>query len=265
MNIPYIAGLLLLDVGSSISIVDDASYASSCGVFTLEEFIDGPVRDFLNNVSLSNTGQMFLGDFDVGPNIVNLYSQMLADRWILYAGEHMINYALYNRPSLQYSRQTALSLPQPYRDQVLEYKWFSGDVSGVVGEALHLFFLENEIGISSRDVVHLRPAKFKLENRWITCDFSIYPSRQLNTPLANHFQLRISNFILSEAKGLVKSNDLWKRARKAVEQIVDSLSVSFIVSRLRRLPSRTLVGVVTLAIRDFASKSYRLVALLMIR
>jgi hypothetical protein len=92
---------------------------------------------------------------DVPPVQLDDIATLHCDKWIEGTALHMSLYASTQKaPVLQSSNATPYStLP------IVTYKAFSGDASGVIGEALFVFTLTEHLGLDISDLTHLGASK----------------------------------------------------------------------------------------------------------
>jgi hypothetical protein len=99
-------------------------------------------------------------------------AQMHCDKWVEEVGVH---FALYSSARLS-TDVPSLSVPSIARSdrEVMKYKVYSGDVSGVIGESLFSLFLTKQFGLLDDNFAHLRADK----SSGIYPDFGIYKPTQ---------------------------------------------------------------------------------------
>jgi len=131
--------------------------------------------------------------------------------------------------SLFYHRRFLTSSQHP----LLLRKYFSGDLSGVIGESVFVYYLVHDIGIPPYDIAHLRPYKRK---NWLSPDFLLYDHQKRLSSLFK--TTTYSTKIYAEVKGCMGDID-HKRIKKALEQLSRSVrnsnqfGILFILNRPR--------------------------------
>jgi hypothetical protein len=101
-------------------------------------------------------------------------AQMHCDKWVEEVGVHFALYASARQPT----DIPPLSVPAIARNnrEVMKYKVYSGDVSGVIGETLFSLLLTKQFGLLDDHFAHLRADK----SSGIYPDFAIYhPTQKL--------------------------------------------------------------------------------------
>lgn len=104
-------------------------------------------------------------------------------------------------------------IPPPPPVSYLYEKYFSGDLSGVIGESVFVYYLTENLGISPYYIAHLRPQKRKDE---LSPDFIIYDrSKKLASLLGT---TNYQDKIYAEVKGCMGDIDD-KRIERAIMQL----------------------------------------------
>lgn len=174
--------------------------------------------------------QRIIGDLKSGGSapIIKLKSafiddraQLHCDKWIEETAIHMSCYSA----AQEFSNRPQLSVPNPQsavptnlRRLLVQYKAFSGDVSGVIGEAIFSGLLVQHYGLSDVDFAHFRADKLS----GIFPDFGIFrPSISLESNLNWNGVPLPRPVIPAEVKTVsapIKS-DIGARLRKAIQQV----------------------------------------------
>lgn len=117
-------------------------------------------------------------------------------------------------------------------------KFFSGDVSSDIGEALFAYLLLIEMGIQSHQIAHTRPGK---KSTFLVPDFLVWDdSFKLQTLIG---QNSYPELVLAEVKGFTGS--------------IDSARIAYALEQLHALILRDkYVGLVFLAVRNEDQRRY---------
>jgi hypothetical protein len=174
--------------------------------------------------------QSILKDLNAGSsaNIVKVSSafvddraQLHCDKWIEETAVHMSCYSaaqeFSNRPVLAVPK-SASTLPPNVRRLLIQYKAFSGDVSGVIGEAIISALLVQHFNLSDIDFAHFRADKLS----GIFPDFGIFsPSASLTNSLSWNGTPLPGPVIPAEVKtaSAPVATDISAKLRKAIEQL----------------------------------------------
>ena len=148
-------------------------------------------------------------------------AQMHCDKWIEETATHMSRYSaaqnLSDKPRLATPPSGTVS--DPLRRLLLQYKSFSGDVSGVIGEAIFSSLLILHFGLKDNAFAHFRADKLS----GIFPDFGIFqPSTELITQFEwNGVPLSGPAVIPAEVKTVtsVSVGHIKPRLIKAAEQL----------------------------------------------
>jgi hypothetical protein len=149
-------------------------------------------------------------------------AQLHCDKWIEETATHMACYSAaqeLSRPKL-FVPNLSSKLEPELRRLLIQYKAFSGDVSGVIGEALFSAILVQHFGLNDTDFAHFRADKLS----GIFPDFGIF---RLSTDLEaklnwNGVPLRTNGPCLpAEVKTLSTSSvaDMREKLRRAIQQV----------------------------------------------
>ena len=148
-------------------------------------------------------------------------AQLHCDKWIEETAMHMSCYSaaqeLSNRPVLAVPKSSS-TLPPDVRRLLIQYKAFSGDVSGVIGEAIISALLVQHFNLSDIDFAHFRADKLS----GIFPDFGIFnPSTSLTTCLSWNGTAIPGPVIPAEVKTVSTpvATDMSAKLRKAIEQV----------------------------------------------
>jgi hypothetical protein len=150
-------------------------------------------------------------------------AQLHCDKWIEETAIHMSLYSaaqeFLNKPKLSVTASTG-GLPSALKRLLLRYKAFSGDVSGVIGEAIFSSLLVQHYGLTDTDFAHFRADKLS----GIFPDFGIFRlSISLeNSLIWNGTPLRTSGpGIPAEVKtvSFATTGDIRAKLRRAIEQV----------------------------------------------
>jgi len=115
--------------------------------------------------------------FNVNLSFLEGYNIRYTEKQVKRIDENFLDYSQGFRLFL-----TAPSFTVPRRLAYLVHKFFSGDVSGDIGEALLVYFLVEELGLDPYHICHLRPEK---RRRYLTPDFLILDPNNMLKELIN--------------------------------------------------------------------------------
>jgi hypothetical protein len=169
----------------------------------------------------------------VDPRLLEHYNNRFSEKQVKRIDDNFYDYSL----GTKFPLTVPLSRPPP-RLRYLIQKFFSGDVSGDISEALFTYFMVEVMQIAPNDIGHIRPEK---RQGFLSPDFLVY-DRSFN--LSGLFQKR--NFplpVLSEVKGFTGVVDV-NRVHRALLQLG------------RLILNRSLIGIVFLAIRNEIRHGY---------
>lgn len=148
-------------------------------------------------------------------------AQLHCDKWIEEAAVHMSCYSaaqqFSNRPVLAVP-QSSSTLPPNVRRLLIQYKAFSGDVSGVIGEAIISALLVQHFNLRDIDFAHFRADKLS----GIFPDFGIFsPSAALTNSLTWNGAALPGPVIPAEVKTVSAPgvSDISAKLRRAIEQL----------------------------------------------
>jgi hypothetical protein len=143
-------------------------------------------------------------------------AQLHCDKWIEEAAMHMSLYSAAQQPSG--TPQVVSPDSVAGQRQILKYKSFSGDVSGVIGEALFSLILVKHFKLTDFDFAHFRADK----TSGLHPDFGIYVmSDELRTELDWDGKSTIDLPVPVEVKTITTASTsiIKERLFKAIEQI----------------------------------------------
>jgi hypothetical protein len=148
-------------------------------------------------------------------------AQLHCDKWIEETAVHMSCYSaaqeFTNRPVLAVPKSSE-TLPPNIRRLLIQYKAFSGDVSGVIAEAIISALLVQQFNLSDIDFAHFRADKLS----GIFPDFGIFsPSASLTSSLSWDGAALPGPVIPVEVKTASTPvlTDISAKLRKAIEQL----------------------------------------------
>ncbi len=157
----------------------------------------------------------------IKPAFIEDRAQLHCDKWIEETALHMSCYSaaqeFSNRPVL-ITPNTPGALPQNIRRLLIQYKAFSGDVSGVIGEAIVSALFVQHFKLSDIDFAHFRADKLS----GIFPDFGIFrPSTTLESSLKWNGVAVPGPVIPAEVKTVSAplSSDIAAKLRKAIQQV----------------------------------------------
>ena len=151
----------------------------------------------------------------ISPKELDDRAQFHADKWVEETALHMQQYSDAPRPVLT---QPTGNVPQQDQRLIINYKSISGDISGVIGEALFSLLLVNHFQLIGSDFAHLRADKIS----GFYPDFGIYqPSNLLRQELNWDGNSIIGPSTPAEVKTIsnFSKSQLKPKLRKATEQI----------------------------------------------
>lgn len=148
-------------------------------------------------------------------------AQLHCDKWIEETAIHMSCYSaaqeFSDRPSLSVPSSQS-TVPPNLRRLLVQYKAFSGDVSGVIGEAIFSGLLVQHYGLGDTDFAHFRADKLS----GIFPDFGVFrlSSSFENSLNWNGVPLR-GPVIPAEVKTIssAATGDIRAKLRKAIQQV----------------------------------------------
>lgn len=172
-------------------------------------------------------------NFDVVPSLLEHYNIFYSEKQVRRIDANFFDYSLGTR-----FRLNVPHIASPKGLRYLIRKFFSGDVSGDIGEALFAYFLIEEMNVSSYCIGHTRPEKRK---GFLTPDFIVWDSSFRLASLLNSKKYPLP--VLGEVKGFTGD--------------INSTRISHGLSQLKMLISNTLLlGILFLAIRNEERKGY---------
>jgi len=141
--------------------------------------------------------------------LLEFYNQRYTERRIRRIDENFYDYCIGGGASLHVPSQRL-----PRELQYLSKKFYSGDVSGGIGESLFVYFMVHGLGINSVNIGHLRPLK---KRGYVTPDFVITEDNGrlqalLNT---NTYDLPVYAEVKSSASAIDRD-----RIKKGLDQII---------------------------------------------
>ncbi len=223
--------------------------AGSIGSATdIKDSAESLVSTFLGKVELDNAD--FRLQIDLG--VLNLYAQKHSESWVEKIDHHFGIYTAARRtPTLRGGGST---VPIPFKK--LKYKRFSGDVSGVIGEALMVYLLSSHYGVSQSNITHLRGTK----STGVAPDFYVNKvTRRLSELMDPSNQGSVRPPVLAEAKGATNMNgpDIRNKLEKALSQIA-GCKAAFDRQRVR-------YGLAGIFVRDYVRQTYHCLLTVIVR
>ena len=91
--------------------------------------------------------RLSIREFRINEYELDNYAQLLAEKWVEEIGLHFSYYVIRSPPALWIGTRSLRASPGLKEKYILHYKWFSGDVSGIIGEVLYLAYLEKILGL----------------------------------------------------------------------------------------------------------------------
>lgn len=191
--------------------------------------IEQQAKAISTNLQTSN----LFTSFNVNPRLFEYYNVKFTEKQVKRIDENFYNYSLGTKFSLYVPPQNP-----PRRLRYLIRKYFSGDVSGDIGESLLAYFLVEEMKIRSYCIGHIRPEK---RRGFLTPDFIVWDS---SYNLRSFLQKKKYPLpILVEVKGFTGQ--------------VDSVRISHALSQLKMLIVNTsLIGLIFMATRNEQRQGY---------
>ncbi len=185
-----------------------------------------------NIVSTLQTSKIFRS-FYVVPSLFECHNIRYSEKQVKRIDENFYDYSLGTKFRLNVPPQS-----QPRTLRYLIRKYFSGDVSGDIGEALFAYFLIDEMNVRPYCVGHTRPEK---RRNFVTPDFVIWDS---SFRLAGLLQSRMYPLpVLGEVKGFTGN--------------IDSTRISHGLGQLKMpIGSTSLFGILFLAVRNEWRQGY---------
>lgn len=171
--------------------------------------------------------------FYVSPRLLEHYNIQYSEKQVKRIDENFYDYSLGTRFRLRVPPQNP-----PKRLRYLIQKYFSGDVSGDIGEALFSYFLIEEMNVKPYCIGHTRPEK---RRHFLTPDFVVW---DISFDLAD--LLNKQNYplpILGEVKGFTGNVD-WPRISHALSQLGTLIA------------NTSLIGLAFLAARNESRQGY---------
>lgn len=188
---------------------------------TLPDQVEQDARDLTEFIIQGIQSSSFALEMQMGNAFLNHIAQIHCDKWVEDTAGHMFYYASAqqkNKPKLATPSAIPAGVPGSVQDQIVHYKSFSGDVSGVIGEAVLAYILQQSFNLSEDDFVHLRGDK----NTGFFPDFSIL---QITPSLENALNWDgnsiIHSYVPVEVKAVTHLNrtTIWPKIMKAILQI----------------------------------------------
>ena len=185
--------------------------------------------NIVSNIQSSNIFRSFY----VVPSLLEHHNIRYSEKQVKRIDENFYDYSLGTRFRLTVPVQT-----HPRRLRYLIRKFFSGDVSGDIGEALFAYFLIEEMNVRPYNIGHTRPEK---RRNFLTPDFVVWDrSFRLASLLQSpKYQLPV----LGEVKGFTGN--------------IDSTRISHGLNQLKIVLTNTsLFGILFLATRNEGRQGY---------
>ena len=164
-------------------------------------FIQNIINDIIQNNNISN-----LIKLHIYPNLLEQYNIGYTERWIKGIDKNFVMYHFGIKPSLIQPSQPLKNL------KYLSFKFFSGDVSGMIAESLFIYLLD-KLKIDIKLVGHLRP--YKAKDNFVP-DFIIWSNSQGLRKLISATDYELP--IYAEVKGSTKEISK-QRLGKALSQL----------------------------------------------
>ena len=170
--------------------------------------LDQVSRDLTNAVNRGmNITQ--LGQININLPVLEVINLGYTEKQITGIEEDIIYYSYgVKLPLLSQFYQPPTLLPYP-----LFRKYFSGDLSGIIGESVFVYYLIHDIGVSPQDIVHLRPQKRRNQ---LSPDFLIYDRFRNLSIIFESTAYPVE--VYAEVKGCMGDID-HERIKKALEQL----------------------------------------------
>jgi len=206
------------------------------------------VSNFLHdNLALSQFTRLRPFRYQISRWELDAYSFLLAEKWIEEAGLHYAYYVSHIAPP----HLQMFIPPRVPVEYVLTNKRFSGDVSGIIGEALYLAYIEKVLGLEINNTLHLRPYEGLTKKSTMSmADFYSISTKLLTI---NSIRLPPNSIIIGEAKAFTTptSADIKERIQKSFQQIECTSQL------LSRLGSPSSLAIISLALRDCERTTYK--------
>lgn len=190
--------------------------------------IRSQAKNIVKNIRTSNIFRRF----NVIPWLFEHYNIRYSEKQVKRIDQNFYDYSLGTR--------FPLNVPQtpPRKLKYLIQKFFSGDVSGDIAEALFAYFLIDEMNVRPNCIGHTRPQKRK---GFLTPDFIVWDK---SFKLASFLQRKKYPLpVYGEVKGFTSR--------------IDSLRISHALSQLRALIANTnRLGILFLAARNQNRQGY---------
>jgi len=212
------------------------------------DYLSTLVSNFLHdNLTLSQFTALRPFRYQISRWELDAYSYLLVEKWMEEAGLHYAYYVShFAPPHLQ-----MFIPPRVLVEYILTNKRFSGDVSGIIGEALYLAYIEKVLGLDTNDTLHLRPYKGLTEKSIISmADFYSISTKLLTI---NSIRVPPNSIIIGEAKACTTPTaaDIKEKIRKSFQQIRCTSRL------LSRLGSPSSLAIISLALRDCERTTYK--------
>lgn len=167
-------------------------------------------REALQILQTLNNSSVF-ASFVVNPSFLEIYNMKYTEKQVRRIDENFLDYSSF--------LTLRLAVPSPrLRRYGLVYKYFSGDVSGDIGEALVVYFLVEELGLKSYNICHLRSEK---RRRYLTPDFIIWDQ---NNALTRMIQESHHPMVYAEVKSStrVMTDERIERGLNQLKRVIGS-------------------------------------------
>jgi len=148
----------------------------SINVFRLQRILDLRslnIQNFHNETTIianSLSASPQFTTFQVSLNAIELYNVRYTEKQVRRIDENFSEYS----QGIRLTHSIPMLRP-PRGLRYLSSKFFSGDVSGQIGEALFVYFLVEELGVNSDSIAHMRPEK---RRGYLTSDFLIWDANK---------------------------------------------------------------------------------------
>jgi len=174
---------------SSPTLFNDVQVYLRSGHIALHHLTERQIDEKASNIVSSISAFPPLDSFRVNRTVLENYNRWYTEKRIHGIDRHFLDYsggvvALSSQPSI----------PPPRHLRYLDSRFYSGDVSGQIGESLFVYFLVERRRLNRRNIGHLRPQKLA---SYLTCDYLIWDRRQV---LSSIIQGMYSSPLYAEVK-----------------------------------------------------------------
>ncbi len=185
-------------------------------------------------IMLNSTRRQQVTNVSVNPYILEIINSSYTEKLIPGLGGAFPLYHMGFRPYIQWGQQTRIISTVSGNRYPLIQKYFSGDVSGNIGESLFAYIAIALYKASS--ILHLRPAKINM----LTPDFVIFNTQDIErlSPLLCLKQLKVSmhSKLFVECKASASGQIGKKRVTRGLAQLLATidrgdLGILFLIQR----------------------------------